>query len=175
MKIEDIYKDFPPLESDRIILRKLTEADAEDLFAYASKEEVTKYVFWERHRSITDSEEFIAYALNQYKKSDIAPWGIEWKENGKFIGTIDFVSWQPHHKTAEIGYVIAGKLLLKFGFEQMDLVRIQARCFVHNHASARVMEKLGMRFEGILRKELFVKGTHQDTKLYSILKEEWES
>lgn len=44
MKIEDIYKDFPPLESDRIILRKLTEADAEDLFAYASKED-RKMVF----------------------------------------------------------------------------------------------------------------------------------
>lgn len=56
----------------------------------------------------------------------------------------------------------------------MDLVRIQARCFVENFGSERVMEKTGMSFEGIIRKGMFVKGKHQDLKMYSILIEEFE-
>ncbi len=187
MKIEDIFKNFPQLETDRLLLRKLTEADVEDLYDYASQDKVTKYVPWHTHRSREDTQKFIAYALQQYKNHALAPWGIEYKKNGKLIGTIDFVSWQPFHHRAEIGYVLspdywgqgimteAGKRILAFGFEKMDLVRIYARCTVENTASARVMEKLGMSFEGILRKEAFIKGKHYDMKIYSILREEWAS
>lgn len=65
------------------------------------------------------------------------------------------------------------KRLVKFGFEKMGLVRVQARCDVENIGSARVMEKSGMTFEGIIRKGIFVKGKHRDLKIYSILKEEF--
>ncbi len=103
------------------------------------------------------------------------------------IGTVDFVSWHPNHNSAELGYVLAqpywgkgttteaAKKLIGFGFEKMDLVRIQARCFVENIGSERVMEKVGMTFEGTLRKAMFAKGKHQDLKVYSILKEEFYS
>jgi [ribosomal protein S5]-alanine N-acetyltransferase len=67
----------------------------------------------------------------------------------------------------------AANELIRFGFDHMELVRIQARCFIKNTGSERVMEKLGMTFEGIVRKGMFAKGKHQDLKLYSILKEEF--
>ena len=60
-----------------------------------------------------------------------------------------------------------------FGFRTMELNRIEARCKIENIASARVMEEVGMRFEGILRQHMFAKGTYHDLKIYSILKEEW--
>lgn len=63
--------------------------------------------------------------------------------------------------------------VIKFGFEKMNLTRIQAKCMVENIGSARVMEKIGMSFEGIMRKGLFAKGKHQDIRMYSILKEEY--
>ncbi|PET38233.1 hypothetical protein CN514_24225 [Bacillus sp. AFS001701] len=69
----------------------------------------------------------------------------------------------------------AANEVIKFGFNNMDLVRIQARCFVENNGSARVMEKTGMSFEVIIRKGMFVKGKHQDIKIFSILKEEFTS
>lgn len=62
------------------------------------------------------------------------------------------------------------KRMIQFGFEKMGLVRIEARCHPENIASARVMEKAGMQFEGILRKHLFARGVHQDVKMYSIIK-----
>ncbi|MDI7743123.1 GNAT family protein [Lysinibacillus fusiformis] len=185
MEIETIYKDLPVLETERLILRKVTVDDAEDMFSYASNEEVTKYVTWNPHKTLTDTKEFINLIISKYESSQVAPWGIEYKANGKFIGTIDFVWWQPNHKIAEIGYVIsqdywgkgftteAAKEIMKFGFTNMDLVRIQARCFLENIGSARVMEKAGMSFEGIIRKGMYVKEQHQDLKMYSILEEEF--
>ena len=185
MEIEKIYGDLPILETERLILRKVTSDDVDDMFLYTSNEEVSKYVTWNAHKTLSDTKDFIDFVLNKYENKQVAPWGIEYKENGKFIGTIDFVWWQSTHKIAEIGYVIsndywgkgltteAAKEVVKFGFEKMDLVRIQARCLVENLGSQRVMEKAGMTFEGILRKGIFIKDKHQDLKMYSILKEEF--
>ncbi|WP_210366461.1 GNAT family protein [Bacillus sp. REN3] len=184
MRIEDIYGDLPRMETERLTLRKIGFHDAEDMFSYASNEEVSKYLTWETHKSIEDTKGFIDFILTQYESGNIAPWGIELKKTGKLIGTIDFVSWNPRHKVAELGFVIAkeqwGKgltteaatKLIQFGFERMDLIRIQARCFSENIRSERVMEKAGMHLEGILRKAMFVKGRHRDLKMYSIMRDE---
>ncbi|WNB91665.1 GNAT family protein [Bacillus sp. NEB1478] len=185
MEIESVFGDFPILETERLILRKITFDDAEDMFYYGSNDEVTKHVTWHTHQSLSDTKEFIKFILNKYENKELSPWGIELKENGMFIGTIDFVSWNPTHNSAEIGYVIshdywgmgimteAATAVIKFGFENMDLIRIQARCFLENIGSERVMEKSGMSFEGIIRKGMFSKEKHHDLKMYSILKEEF--
>lgn len=185
MNVEKIYGDLPILETERLILRKVTIEDIQDMYLYGSDEEVSKYVTWNTHETISDTKGFVEFVLNKYKNKQVSLWGIECKENGKFIGTIDFVWWQPNNKTAEIGYVISkdywgkgltsevAKEIIKFGFEKMNLVRIQARCDVENIGSARVMEKAGMSFEGIIRKGIFVKGMHRDLKMYSILNEEF--
>lgn len=185
MDIESIYGHLPQLETKRLILRKLTLDDANDMFEYTSDEDVSKFVTWDTHKTLSDTKSFINFALQQYNLKKIAPWGIELKENNKLIGTIDFVSWQTAHHTAEIGYAIskdywgkgitteACEALIQFGFTYMDLVRIQARCMKENIASQRVMEKNGMIFEGIIRKSIFSKGVHHDIKMYSILKEEY--
>lgn len=186
MGAEKLNEDLPVLETERLLLRRITLDDVEDIFAYGSIEEVTRYVTWDPHRTLSDTMEFVQFILNQYEyNKQVAPWGIEYKENGRLIGTINFISWQPKHKSAELGYVIspdywgkgigteATKKVIEYGFENMDLVRIQARCLVGNIGSSRVMEKAGMTFEGILRKVAFIKGEHQDLKVYSILKDEF--
>ncbi|MCM3360089.1 GNAT family protein [Psychrobacillus sp. MER TA 171] len=185
MEIQTIYGDLPQLETERLILRKITLGDAEDMYTYGSNPEVSKYVTWDQHNTIEDTKEFIHFILKQYEKKDIAPWGIEYKETGQFIGTIDFVQWQIKHDSAEIGYVLspdywgqgltteAAEALIHFGFNHMDLIRIQARCFVENVGSSRVMEKVGMSYEGTMRKGMKVKGKHVDLKIYSILKEDF--
>lgn len=186
MEISDIYGQLPLIETERLLLRKITFEDAADIYEYTSDKNVSKYVTWDRHASLMDTKGFIHYVNQQYAFKRLAPWGIELKENGKLIGTIDFVSWKPNHHTAEIGYAIsrqywgmgitteAAKALIAFGFTKMELVRIQARCMVENIGSQRVMEKTGMSFEGIIRKGLYAKGKHHDLKLYSILLEEFE-
>lgn len=178
MNITEKFGEVPKIETERLVLRQITIDDAEDMYLYASNEEVTRYVTWDTHSSLSDTNEFINSFLPHYD----APWGIELKENGKFIGTVHFVWWQPKHNSAEIGYVLskeywgkgliteAAKAIIPFGFESMNLVRIQARCFLENEGSERVMVKLGMSFEGISRKVMYVKGEYKDLKVYSLLK-----
>ena len=155
------------------------------MFSYGSDEETARYVTWDVHRTLEDARSFIDFVLHRYEQKAVAPWAIEHKDSGKMIGTIDFVSWQPQHKTAEIGYVLAkdyweqglgteaAKELLRFGFSRMDLVRIQAKCFAENLGSERIMQKIGMSYEGTLRKSMYMKGKHQDLKMYAIVREEF--
>ncbi|MGP7818671.1 GNAT family N-acetyltransferase [Niallia sp. 01092] len=185
MEIDEIYGDLPTLQTERLILRKITLEDLDDMYAYGSDDDVTKYVTWDTHQTLSDTKGFLQFVLNQYHNKKVAPLGIEYKESGELIGTVDFVWWKPYHRSAEIGYVLskdywgrgimteAVKELIKFGFEKMDLIRIQARCFTENIGSERVMQKTGMSFEGIMRKGMLIKGKHQDLKTYSILREEF--
>lgn len=187
MEIGSIYEQLPILETERLLLRKITLQDAEDMYEYTSNPTVSQYVSWEPHRSLTDTRGYIHFGLQQYTLHRLAPWGIELKENNKLIGTINFVAWQPRHQTAEIGYALselywnkgfiteAAKSVLSFGFNEMNTIRIEARCLVENIGSQRVMEKSGMTLEGVIRKGLFIKGKHRDIMLYSILREEFEA
>lgn len=187
MKIEDIYSELPILETDRIKLRKMTINDVNDMYEYCSDEEISKYTVWFSHKSVEDTHQFLRTVLSKYEKQEVSPWGIEDKKTKKFIGTTGFISWDTKNSKAELGYAVSRKFwnqgymteavkrVISFGFKNMDLVRIEARCHPHNIGSARVMEKTGMKFEGILRKHILAKGIHEDVMMYSIIKDDFES
>jgi RimJ/RimL family protein N-acetyltransferase len=85
-RAEDVLKNLPTLETDRLILRKITLGDAEAVFDYASDPEVTRYVIWDTHRTIEDSETFLRSVAERYENAEAADWGIVYKGNGRFIG-----------------------------------------------------------------------------------------
>jgi RimJ/RimL family protein N-acetyltransferase len=98
----DIYKGNPPLETDRLLLRKLTLGDAPSIFAYASNEDTTQFMLWDTHQSLADSEAFITWTLQRYQNGEAGEWGIELKETGRLIGTIGFANCNPGQRRAEI-------------------------------------------------------------------------
>jgi ribosomal-protein-alanine N-acetyltransferase len=185
MESENIFKDLPTLETERLILRKINLKDAADIFQYASDPLLTKHTLWATHTSIEDSKYFIEAVMLEYRKHLPTSWGIEHKRDSKLIGTCGFIYWDRHDSRAEIGYALsrqywgqgymteAVQAIIDVGFCQMNLNRIEARCNLANKASAQVMEKVGMKFEGILRKHIFAKGVYCDLKMYSLLREEW--
>jgi [ribosomal protein S5]-alanine N-acetyltransferase len=187
VKFGEISRNLPTLETDRLILRRMTPSDAEAVFAYASDPEVTRYVVWDTHRSIQDSRAFLELAVQKYKSGGEPDWGIVYKGDHHFVGTCGFVGWDVDHARAEIGYVLSRKYwgrglmpealraMIAFGFERMGLNRIEARCIAENTASARVMEKVGMTYEGTLRQRELIKGAYRDMKLYAILRSEYRS
>ncbi|MFB4166264.1 GNAT family N-acetyltransferase [Alteribacillus sp. JSM 102045] len=186
-KTPDIFYPFPELETERLRLRKLHQNDLHAVFDYASKPEVSEHVLWDQHQSTDDTQQFLDIAFEKYEKGDLAPFGIELKETNELIGTIDYVWWEKGHAAAEIGYVLtpnywgkgivpeAAAKLASFGFEHMGLVRIEARCYAENINSIRVMDKIGMTYEGTLRQRMLVKGVRRDIKIYGMLKHEWEA
>ena len=175
---------LPVLHASRLELRPITLWDAEDMYDYAKQQLTTKYLLWHPHKDIFETREHISHMKDGYQKGNCYDFALALKENGKMIGTCGFVYVDQENKKAEVGYVLhpahwnkglgteALRAVIDFGFNSLDLRRIEARYMVENIASATVMKKAGMSFEGILRKALFVKGKHRDIGIYSILKEE---
>ncbi|GGJ63886.1 GNAT family N-acetyltransferase [Virgibacillus salexigens] len=183
------YQEFemkqPILHTPRLKLRKITLADLPAMFAYTSLDGVTKYLPFDTHKRVEDTKLFIDYVLDQYTNCRLAPWAIELQSTNTFLGTIEYVFWEQENNTAEIAFVLsnhywgrgiiteAAREVIRFGFEEMDLERVQARCFNANIASQRVLTKNGFQFEGTLRKRLFSKGKQQDIRVYSLLRQEY--
>ena len=108
LKQEKIFN-LPRIETKRCILRKFTKNDIDDLYEYASDSEVTQFLSWDTYKSIDMAVDYIENVLLKYSKNEIAPWGIEWRENSKLIGSIDFVQYDEKNFSAEIGYVLNKK------------------------------------------------------------------
>ncbi|AFH62847.1 GNAT family N-acetyltransferase [Paenibacillus caseinilyticus] len=102
----DVFDALPVLETNRLKLRKITVEDVEDMFLYCSKEEVPRYASWNPHKTITETKEAIERVLVQWDNKSLVHWGIEYKENSRLIGTIEFATWDRQHKIAEIGYAL---------------------------------------------------------------------
>ncbi len=178
------FAKLPTLETPRLWLRRMTLADADDIFAYSRDPEVSRHVLWDAHRSIHDSRAYLRYIQRQYRAGEPSSWGIESKETGHLIGTIGFMWWNREYHSAEVGYSLsraqwnkglmteALREVIRFGFDEMALHRIEAQHETDNPSSGRVMEKAGMRKEGVLRGRLFNKGRYVDVALYAILRDE---
>ena len=120
-------------------------------------------------------------ALRAYRMGEPASLAIELRETGRVVGTIGFVWIDDEHNCAEIGYSLAQeywgrglmtealRAMLEFAFVRLHLNRVEAMFDVRNRASGRVMEKCGMRREGLLRQKLYNKGEYVDVEIWAIL------
>lgn len=186
--IEDykkVFKDPPVLETKRLIFRTMQPSDAVDMYEYASREEVTRYLLWSQHESVEYTERYLHFLKNQYKQGLYIDWAVVLKENGKMIGTGGYTWMDEKNRSGEIGYVLnsdywgrgigseIAEELLSFGFNYLGVNRLQARYMVGNDRSRRVMEKVGMTFEGVARAQLYVKGSYRDIGSCAILREEY--
>ncbi|PIC76149.1 GNAT family N-acetyltransferase [Sporosarcina sp. P19] len=174
---------FPTLETDRLILRELTNEDAEGIFSCFSNEDVTRFYGQETFKSVVEAEKIIDIFSKNYREKSGIRWGIERKETKGIIGTIGFNAWLPKHKRAEIGYEIhpqqwrkgytseAVSQVISYGFDVMGLTRIGAVVFIENEASNKLLGKVGFQQEGVLRNYMYQDGKPYDTYVYSLLRE----
>jgi ribosomal-protein-alanine N-acetyltransferase len=179
MPIRDIQA---RIETPRLILRALKADDRGAVYAYASDAEVTRYTVFERHASMRTTDEWLGSVLDSYRAGQLGPWAIEMRAHGRVIGTCGFHVVDELHRRGDIGYALAReywghgyateavRAMIEFGFEHLNLNRIEARAVPANVASTRVMQKAGMKYEGILSESGFFKGAYQDVALYSILR-----
>ena len=181
------FKDPPILRTKRLILRRLEKVDALDMFEYASDPDVTKYLLWDPHDSLKYTRRYLSYLQGRYKAGEFYDWAVIDRRTMKMIGTCGFTSFDFHNNSAEVGYVlnpefwhrgIAAEALsevLHFAFMILGLNRVEARYMVGNLDSRRVMEKVGMKFEGIARGAVYCKGRYVSVGICSILRSEYRT
>jgi ribosomal-protein-alanine N-acetyltransferase len=178
--------ELPLLETPRLRLRKFTLQDAPGVFAYASDPEVVRYLLWAAHKSVAESQADLERVIKAYGSTTDLRWGIELKSTGRLIGGCK-LTCQLAHQRAEVGYVLAREhwgcgyaaetvqAILRHGFTQIGLNRIEALTFAEHSASMRVLEKCGFQCEAILREYELIKGKLTDLRMYSMLRSEWRN
>jgi ribosomal-protein-alanine N-acetyltransferase len=171
------------LRTERLLLRPWRFSDLEDAFANASDPEWARYL-WRVPQPYThrDAEEFIARAVADGWNGQ-ALFAIEFEEHA--IGGVRLGIVDPAGMTGSIGYNLARQhwrkgiateavgAVVRYGFEEPKLQRIFATADARNLASIRVMQKLGMKHEGTLRRHRFYRGERTDEVYYGMLVEEY--
>ena len=186
------------LETKRLIIREFNESDILDVYEYSSDEEVCKYLAF-GPESLENTEDYleknlaaqfviprIRYDLAICIKSEFLDENqIEAKaenQDPKLIGGIGL--FLQASKSAELGYILnrkfwnrgytseAADVMIKFGFSELGLHRIWASCHIENIASVRVLQKIGMQKEGILRSYLPIDGEWHTSLLYAIIEDD---
>lgn len=172
------------ITTERLILREWTLDDFDVVHAYATDPEVVRYMSFGPNAE-EDTRAFLRATLDHARATPRTDYGlaVTRREDGAFVGGVGLYLRNP--TKAELGYVYqrdawghgyateAARALLDFGFRALGLHRIYALCVPANTASARVMEKLGMRYEGCLRDNLFARGEFMDSLSYAVLAPEW--
>lgn len=180
------FSSLPVLETNRLVLRPLKRKDAKDIFSFSSDPEVARYVLWEPHRSVADTKAYIRYMLDLYHRGLPCSWAVTLRDSGRVIGTMGFMWYSDANSSAEIGYSFsrsewnrgyateALRAVIASAFSALPLNRLEAQHDIRNPASGHVMEKCGMKKEGMLRQRIRNKGELVDVALYAVLRSDLE-
>jgi RimJ/RimL family protein N-acetyltransferase len=172
------------IETERLVLRVPLKEDAPAVFAgWAQDKEVTRYLTWHPHQAIEQTEQFIQSCLLAWERETRFPYMITSKESDEIVGMIDpriegpkvgigYIAARAHWGK---GYVSeATRAVIDWAFQQQSIYRVYATTDVENVASQRVLEKVGMQCEGILRKYILhpnISDVPRDSYMYAIIKQ----
>jgi RimJ/RimL family protein N-acetyltransferase len=180
---------IPPAEltTARLKLRPLTESDIPAHFAVFADPEVARYWSSEPWTDVALAEKSIKSIMAAGEDGSEARFGIELLSTGELIGNVGLHHFFEQNRRCEIGYALASKhwnqgyatealrATIRYGFDALDLNRIEADIDPRNVGSGRVLEKLGFRKEGYMPERWIVFGEFADTVNYGLLKRYWEA
>ena len=174
------------IKGKRVYLRPLAKKDAKALAKLANDRSISRWTMVPRPYGLKDALDFIKKTQKKIRKKEAFELGMFLKKTNEFMGMCSIININKKNKAAEIGYWIgkpfrnkgytteAAKLMIDYGFKKLRLYRIQTSHAAGNKASGRVINKLGFKFEGLLRKHVVSGlGKRLDSVTYSILKPEY--
>lgn len=182
---ERLFETFPNMATSRLRLEELKEENDEDLLEFFSDFEVMKYYGMKPLESTEDTRKLINKFADKYQKQVAIRWGISIREEIKIIGTCGYHNWVKGYFKAEIGYELSSiywkkglmtealKEVIKFGFKDMNLNRIEALVYPENLASLEMLKKIGFIQEGLLKEYAFFNGAFEDLIMLSLLKRDF--
>lgn len=175
----------PELQTPRLLLRPLQEADAEALFAMFANPVAMRYWSTAPWTDIAQAQRRIADDAAGHERDQHLALGIVRRADGRLIGRCTLFDLWPSCRRAQVGYLLdapawgqgfateAVGALLRHGFDAMDLNRVEADIDPRNTASARLLQHLGFRREGLLRERWIVGDEVSDSEVYGLLKREF--
>lgn len=175
------FNPFPDLETERLVLRRVSNDDVNEIFDLRSNAKTMEYIPRPLAKTLEEALTHIALIDAKIENNEGINWAITMKDSPKLIGIIGFYKIKPEHFRAEIGYMLlpeyhqkgivseAVKRLLAYGFYDMKLHSIEAIIAPENAASEKVLLKNGFVKEAHLKENEFYDGKFLDTVIYSLL------
>jgi ribosomal-protein-alanine N-acetyltransferase len=174
-----------PIVTERLVIRRFTYDDISDVLRFASQPSVAKVTAQRIQASEEGVKKYIDLqnSYQPFEEDRVFELAIERKEDGKVIGLLGLI--RQDQRQGEMGWVLgveyrgqgyateAARALMDYGFNSLGLHRIQADTSTDNPAAWRVMERLGMRREGMLRGAVYEGGKWVDRYVYGVLADEW--
>lgn len=185
MSVEKAFLNFPTLMTDRLILREVRLSDAEPMFTYFSDHEVMKYYGSKPHATLEDTQAWVTRMTKRYMAQQGIRWIVTFKTTDIAVGSVSFHQFDPDYTRVEVGYDLhpdhwgtgvmreAVTAVLDYGFNEMNLHRIEATIDDDNSRSKGLLLRLGFQFEGCLRGRFFGEGVFLDDYIYGLLRSEW--
>jgi ribosomal-protein-alanine N-acetyltransferase len=179
--LEFNFTPFPTIETERLLLRRITNDDVKEIFELRSNPETMKYIPRPLVKTTEDALEHIAMIEDKIVTNIGINWGISLKDNPKLLGIIGYYRMQPENYRAEIGYMLlpefhgkgiipeAVNRLIQYGFDDLQLHSIEAVIDPDNLASEKVLKKCGFVKEAHLKESDFWEGKFLDKVIYSLL------
>lgn len=179
---EDVFNEFPVLKTERLLLREITDDDANDIFHIRRSEEVMKYYGHYPYKHISEAQDMIDIVKNGFKNKEGIRWGITFHDSDKLIGTGGVWRILKDHLRGEIGYELsqdhwrkgimyeALSAVTDFAFDKMNLHSLEANLDPENTGSVKLLEKLGFVKEGHTKDSYLFDGKFTDTGIYSLIR-----
>lgn len=179
------FKEFPVLETERLILRKFTLEDAIDVLSIRSDQRVMDHMDSKGHLDIQQTEEFIKENFETYNRENGIFWAIIEKESGTFLGDLAFWRIDAKNCRAEIGYTLkpdfwgkgfmkeAMDAALRFGFNELNLHSYEANINPDNMNSRKILERTGFKKEAYFRENYYFDGRFLDSEIYCLLERDF--
>lgn len=172
------------LETERLLLKEVTPELYHFIFTQYGDEDIKK-VFDFDDAGLAFAKQRFAKGMTNYHMT-FKYFLLKDKERDATIGTCGFYRWYPEHDRAEIGYVMsnesyrgrgltteAAKRVMQYGFEEMKVHRMEAFVNPANTPSIKILEGLGMKYEGLMRGHYLKNGVYEDSACYALLREEY--
>lgn len=171
---------FPILHTQRLDLIEIRQEHLSDIFKLFGDENVTRYYNLLPFQTEQDGQKLVDWFSSRFHEGLGIRWGIALKGNPHIIGTIGFNNYTKHHR-ANVGYDLqtaywnngyvteALQAVIAYGFNVLEVNRIEAEVMQGNIASEKVLEKLGFQHEGILREWMLWNGRYYDMTMLSLL------
>ncbi len=172
---------FPLLHTERLDLIEIQQSHLSDIFKLFGDEEVIRFYNLLPLKEEQEGQKLLDWFQNRCQEGLGVRWGIALKGKSNIIGTVGFNNYTKNHR-ANIGYDLqreywnngyiteALKAVIDFGFNNLEINRIEAEVMQGNMASEKVLEKLGFKNEGILRQWMYWNGNHYDMTMFSLLR-----
>jgi len=180
------HKGTAQLETERLILRRFTMADASDAFhGWFSDPDVAIYMRWDAHSDISQTTDLIANIIADYDTPSFYRWAITLKKDNIVIGAIGLHIVSEYDSVADVSYTLsktfwnkgiiseALKRVLQFAFADVGVNRVEAFHATDNPASGKVLLNAGMKYEGHARQKYRSHMGYEDCDLYAAVSADW--